>query len=272
MPNPIFGNYHGYYTKRPSLRDPRIALLPPTFFTGKTVLDVGCNEGWVTCEIAHTWGAHRVVGVDIDDTLVRAAWKRRRTLWSLQPPPPPHHVDRSPSPKRVRLDADAEPEQHLVADYFPISCPHSHGPLPIPAPTSNSDHRDVFPHNVTFQTTDWVTEDTTRDEPVYDVVIAFSITKWVHLHHGDQGLTTLFQRAHRVLKPGGALIVEPQAWETYGKARRMDPRLRENARHLQLRPHEFPALLEKLGFGPPKHLGTAGEGGFHRPVDLYVKK
>lgn len=41
----------------------------------------------------------------------------------------------------------------------------------------------------------------------------------------------------------------------------MDPRLRENAKHLRLRPQDFPALLEKLGFGPPQHLGTPGEGG-----------
>ena len=72
----------------------------------------------------------------------------------------------------------------------------------------------------------------------------------------------------------------------------MDPRLRENAKRLQLRPKDFPALLEELGFGPPQHLGTPGEGGtsltsrddlplladrpdltgFHRPVDLYAKK
>jgi len=246
----IFGNYHGYYTKRPFLRDPRLALLPPAFLRGKTVLDVGCNEGWVTCEIGHAWGAHRVVGVDIDDTLVRAAWRRRRTLWSLQSPPPQPHPA-----KRIRLDPDP--------DYFPMSCEQSHGPLPIPAPS------DAFPHNVTFRTTDWV-QDTPADDE-YDVVIAFSITKWIHLNHGDEGVTTLFRRAHRALTPGGAFIVEPQAWETYGKARRMDPRLRENATHLQLRPHDFPALLQELGFGPPQHLGTSGEGGFHRPVDLYVK-
>ncbi|KAF8551762.1 Bin3-domain-containing protein [Imleria badia] len=261
MSNPIFGNYHGYYTKRPSSRDPRLALLPTAFFVDKSVLDVGCNEGWVTCEIAHAWGARRVVGVDIDDTLVRAAWKRRRTLWSLQSPPLPDE----PPTKRIRLD----PEAH-ERDYFPLSCEQSHGPLPMPVPAAP--HRDSFPHNVAFRTTDWVTEDTAGDEPAYDVVIAFSITKWIHLHHGDEGITSFFRRVHRVLKPGGAFIVEPQAWETYGKARRMDPKLRENAKHLRLRPQDFPALLEKLGFGPPQHLGTTGEGGFHRPVDLYVKK
>ena len=140
-------------------------------------------------------------------------------------------------------------------------------------------HRTAFPHNVTFRTTDWITEDTAGDEPTYDVVIAydhtsfspipatdapfssFSITKWIHLHHGDQGISSFFQRAHRVLKPGGTLLVEPQAWETYGKARRMDAKLRENAKHLRLRPQDFPALLGQLGFGPPEHLGTTGEGG-----------
>lgn len=40
-----------YYTKRPFVSDPRLLLLPPQFFREAVVLDVGCNEGWVTCEI-----------------------------------------------------------------------------------------------------------------------------------------------------------------------------------------------------------------------------
>lgn len=56
-----------------------------------------------------------------------------------------------------------------IPDYFPMSCEQSHGPLPIPSYAA-----DTFPHNVTFRTTDWVTEDdVTTDEPTYDVVIAY---------------------------------------------------------------------------------------------------
>ncbi|KAG9311731.1 Bicoid-interacting protein 3-domain-containing protein [Chiua virens] len=269
MSNPIYGNYHGYYTKRPFLRDPRLALLPVHFFLNKSVLDVGCNEGWVTCEIAQSWGARHVLGVDIDDALVRAAWKRRRTLWSLQAP-------------RIASDTDTD------ADHFPSSCAHHHGLLPIPA----SDHT-AFPHNIAFRTTDWVTEhsesvaddeSTVRRRPrvrpprtsslATDLThpVRFSITKWIHLHHGDDGLHAFFKRVYRVLNAGGAFLVEPQAWETYAKARRMDPRLRENAKGLRLRPDEFPGVLEQIGFAPPQRLGTVGEGGFHRPVDLYIKK
>ncbi len=43
-----------YQTKRPTLGDSRIALLSPDFFRAKTVLDIGCNEGWISCEIGES--------------------------------------------------------------------------------------------------------------------------------------------------------------------------------------------------------------------------
>ena len=51
----------------------------------------------------------------------------------------------------------------------------------------------------------------------------FSITKWIHLNEGDDGLTQFFQRVYEVLRPGGALVLEPQEWDSYAKAKRMDP-------------------------------------------------
>ena len=107
------------------------------------------------------------------------------------------------------------------------------------------------------------------------------------MNHGDSGIKTFFQKIHKNLKPGGTLVLEPQAWETYSKARRMDERLKDNAKHLQLRPDDFDRVLGDIGFGPPMHLGSVGEGGpygicpslaaltcyigFRRPVDIYVK-
>ncbi|EEB97939.1 hypothetical protein MPER_02643, partial [Moniliophthora perniciosa FA553] len=37
-------------------------------------------------EIAQKWGADKVVGVDIDEALIRAAWRRRLVVWSQQGP------------------------------------------------------------------------------------------------------------------------------------------------------------------------------------------
>jgi 7SK snRNA methylphosphate capping enzyme len=138
----------------------------------------------------------------------------------------------------------------------------------------------------------------------------FSISKWIHLNGGDDALTSFFRRVHFVLNQGGTFVLEPQAWDTYAKAKRMDAvrqlpsvireelalipsaqqKLKENAKSLGIRPDDFESLLRGMGFGRAQHLGATGEGGargfpfrsqchsnsktlsgFRRPVDLYIK-
>ncbi|TFY69401.1 hypothetical protein EVJ58_g411 [Rhodofomes roseus] len=157
---PIHGNYHGYYIKRPFANDPRVAVLPASIFEGARVLDVGCNEGWVTCEIAQSKGAKKVVGVDIDDKLVRLAWKRRRHVWTLQDPftSGKHQEEHETQPVRKRRKVDGDngeaeaSKPSLQADYFPASFEHMFSPLPIP-PVDYPDGpgRTEFPHNLTFR-------------------------------------------------------------------------------------------------------------------------
>ncbi|KAH9927186.1 Bin3-domain-containing protein [Epithele typhae] len=279
---PIYGNYHGYYHKRPSASDSRLACLPPNLFHDARVLDVGCNEGFVTCEIAQTLGATRVVGVDIDDTLVRAAWKHRRTVWSQQGPPaqPPHRDacdegrDPASGPRKRRRTSDSG----CMPAYFPEAFEHMFGPLPVPDAVQRRTDDDTegsanarFPHNVSFRAADWVAGPIPEDEAEYDVVVAFSVSKWIHLNGGDDGLLAFFRRVHSVLRVGGTFVFEPQEWDTYAKAKRMDVRLKENAAALKLRPGDFERELQDLGFGPAEHMGTVGDGGFRRPIDLYVK-
>lgn len=192
-----------YYVKRPFANDPRLAVLPSAIFTDARVLDVGCNEGWVTCEIgkslllcsshilrglcgsqAQSKGATRVVGVDIDEKLVRLAWKRRRHVWSLQQPLSTHEQNEEdpnatvPSRKRRKINVpQGETETGRLnpprADYFPASTEHMFGPLPIP-PVNHwgGPGREEFPHNVTFRATDWVNTEILEDKDGYDVVLA----------------------------------------------------------------------------------------------------
>ncbi|KAH9938345.1 Bicoid-interacting protein 3-domain-containing protein [Fomitopsis serialis] len=271
---PIHGNYHGYYTKRPFANDPRVAVLPSSIFAGARVLDVGCNEGWVTCEIAQSKGARKVVGVDIDDKLVRLAWKRRRYVWSLQEPSTSKGTmedEMPPARKRRKVDANGGGGDTLQADYFPASFEHMFGPLPIPpVDAPDGPGRDEFPHNVTFRAVDWVNMEILEDKDGYDVALAFSISKWIHLNGEDEGLMRFFRRIHSVLRLGGTFVLEPQEWESYHKARRMNPKLK-SLEHLKLRPNDFEKILQEIGFGPPEHLGQIGEGGFKRPIDVYTK-
>ncbi|KAF8801089.1 Bin3-domain-containing protein [Phlegmacium glaucopus] len=284
---PIHGNYYGYYTKRPFVTDERLALLPLNLFQGARVLDVGCNEGWVTCEVAQARGACLVVGVDIDDTLIQAAWRRRRTVWSLQTPSRPLlNVDGRATPtdlaqdvvkpvksytrKRKRQDLEeteiqerglpiSSPGSLPARTYFPASCEHEFGSLPIP-PSSNRGKK-TFPHNISFRTADWTTTSIPEDAEGYDVVIAFSISKWIHLNSGDEGLKQFFHRVYSVLTSGGTFVLEPQSWDSYAKARRMDQKLRENFKTLKLRPTDFESMLRDIGFSPATHYGSIGEGG-----------
>ncbi|KAF8318793.1 hypothetical protein DL93DRAFT_2075719 [Clavulina sp. PMI_390] len=194
----------------------------------------------VDLAIAQHLGATKVVGVDIDSALVAAAWKRRRYLWSLSapldspPPPPPPPSPRGAGRKRKREQDDHNssrrvPRLRTDPFHFPISMQHLYGPLPVPTPRPEPDEAKEedesstsFPHNLSFRTEDWLMQ--TRVEQ-YQVILAFSITKWVHLNHGDDGLLRFFQRCFDSLEPqcGAKLVLEPQHWEGYAKAKRMDP-------------------------------------------------
>ena len=60
-------NVDRYYTKRPFLTDERLTLLPLNLFQGARVLDVGCNEGWVTCEVGE-YGRFSLRSTDLNKT------------------------------------------------------------------------------------------------------------------------------------------------------------------------------------------------------------
>ena len=76
----------------------------------------------------------------------------------------------------------------------------------------------------------------------------FSITKWIHLNAGDEGLIIFFRRVFDVLRPAGKFVVEPQPWDSYGKAKRGNTKLKEKAADIQLKPEEFGKTLEGIGF------------------------
>lgn len=151
------------------------------------------------------------------------------------------------------------------------------------------ERRYVFPQNVEFVAGDWVTTDIPSDRRGYNTIIAFSVTKWIHLNGLNEGLRDFFEKCYRLLLPGGQFILEPQPWSSYTKAARRDEKMREQWIKLKegydpsgqneeakseranlvkgLDPDtDFDDVLLEMGFDRVETLGKTGEKGTCVPV------
>ncbi|KAL6705460.1 hypothetical protein ACN47E_006725 [Coniothyrium glycines] len=239
-----FGNYTDYSGVAKAggsashVPDPRLLQLVsliPALFTAKTCLDIGCNAGGVSCQLALNFQAASVVGVDKDAKLVAQAQK----LLALRA-------------SRVR---PATTHSLRQCEYYPISAVLSHGyriePEQQISPTTAASVPTLprWPP-VRFHTADWVTSDNQHLTGPYHVILALSVIKWIHLEHLDPGLLDFFAKCSSALAQGGYLIIELQTWDSYEKAVRPNaaPHLADNLRLLQYRPEtSFDDLLAKQG-------------------------
>lgn len=103
----------------------------------------------------------------------------------------------------------------------------------------------------------------------YDIVFLFSITKWLHLNHGDEALLELFGRIHGLLAIDGYLVVEPQGWDNYGRAVKKNPMLRPMYKEIRLRP-PFKEELEAAGFIRVIDV-ERDEVGFERSIHIWKR-
>ncbi|KAL6781054.1 hypothetical protein ACKKBG_A09600 [Auxenochlorella protothecoides x Auxenochlorella symbiontica] len=248
------GNYHRYYGYRLGQafdRDPRLAVMERSWFARRRCMDVGCNEGLVTLALAGSMACQSMVGVDIDPHLIKRACTTLRALRTSATQRAA--VARAGGTDAGERRAARDALQGLSQTWFV--------------------HADFLESVV---------------EPAsLDTITCLSVTKWVHLNRGDEGLQALFIKFHTVLAPGGLLIVEPQPWSSYqaaiSKLKKQRAKCSEEERaslaqfhpldELQLRPDDFPAFLcDTLGFRLVRRLqpGEAASG-FHRSL-LVLRK
>ncbi|PRW58460.1 putative RNA methyltransferase At5g51130 [Chlorella sorokiniana] len=259
----VHGNYHRYYGYRYfssggsssassggpergwQFDDPRLAVFERRWFARRRCLDVGCNEGLLTLALATRLGPRSMLGVDIDSGLIGKACRHLSEA-------------RTATAQRVRASrrGGVPAEERRAAQQAAAALGQT-----------------MFVH------TDFL--ESAVEAGSLDTITCLSVTKWVHLNRGDEGLKALFASFHAALAPGGLLLLEPQPWRSYRKAgdkvrRAAAPpgsffhRLHE----LQLRPDGFADYLcTQLGFRLLKQFGVqaSASAGFDRPMVLLRK-
>lgn len=109
----------------------------------------------------------------------------------------------------------------------------------------------------------------------FDAIFCLSVTKWVQLNTGDEGLMRLFRRAHDMLCEGGVFVLEPQPWKSYRKYAKLSPEHKANFTKIKIRPKDFEkTLLEEVKFSRVEvlHVPDAKpKNGFDRPMYAFFK-
>ncbi|KAI8855274.1 Bicoid-interacting protein 3-domain-containing protein [Chytridium lagenaria] len=267
LPPAPFGNYEGYYRRRnpTSSLDPRLRLLDPTWLNNARVLDIGCNTGEFTIQVALHTTALQVDGIDIDPSLIRKA----RSSLAVKASRIDFNDDGPPETREGRFGYEEE------TDFFPASCPASLGVMPI-----LRNNAPGFPRNVSFRCGNFVTEALPIGMEKYDVIFALSVTKWVHVVWGDDGLRVFFAKCYAALKRGGRLVLEPQGSDAgYRKDRKMAIEMgvvKDGGKELVMKPEGFlKYLVEDIGFKTGEWLGgvegAEGGKGFQRNVYVFMR-
>lgn len=256
----IYGNYKYYYGYRigdSKKEDPRLVFFKMEWFKDKDCLDIGCNQGLITIGLAKKFLCRSIIGVDIDAGLVESA------NWNLK---------RIAKVERARCQTLKDSDRELSNGGHEVSS------LSSEAVNSSNILPPFTEYNlldrVSFRTENIVDSSHTCSEK-YDTVLCLSVTKWVHLNWGDEGLITLFAKIWRLLRWGGILVLEPQPWASYKKKHRVSETALFNFREIMLKPDLFQEiLLDKIGFRSVENVTNSLPGstvGFDRPIFVFHK-
>lgn len=290
-----YGNYQRYYNYRNSHSgtDLRLDILERhrDMFCNKDVLDIGCNVGHVSLAVARTFGAKSVTGIDIDRYLVDVAKKNVQYYVNCASPYPSSSWEspRQP-PDKSALSLEMTSSSSMLAPpsvaaprkidlkyrCYPVSMPILYGPIYDTDMANESNTR--FPKNIRFIHGNYVLESEEQlqvEQPQYDTILCLSVTKWIHLNWGDNGLRQAFKRMYAQLKPGGILILEPQSWDSYKRKKSLTETIWQNYRKIQLFPHHFDRYLlsSEVGFSRCQTLAVVNHQhkGFRRAIKVFKK-
>lgn len=261
----IFGNYRNYYGYRVGQdleEDPRLKVFKQEWFENRDCLDIGCNSGSITIAIAKKFGCGSILGIDIDgDRVQDACWTLRKTA-------------RTANPKISGMTSKLEVMEKMNGVQCTATGLSKEETTDNTSANLSPKGQNIF-EIVKFQKGNFIQNWKSPDDKCYHTILCLSVSKWIHLNWGDDGLITLFSRVWKLLHPGGIFILEPQPWESYYKNRLVSEVTQSNYLDIKIYPDSFQEiLLDKIGFRKVENITSSLSGtkaGFGRPILAFWK-
>ena len=147
---------------------------------------------------------------------------------------------------------------------------------------NNSIRRSEFSHlKIVFHSLNFVPssiKNSSESSPrvLYDCVFLLSVSKWIHLSYGDEGLIQTFHKVYQHLPKGGVFVLEPQLWPSYSRSRKINDAMFRNFNSIKLLPEQFPKfLVNHCHFSCYHHIGEVTRKRrnktYRRPIFLFYK-
>ncbi|CAK9252434.1 unnamed protein product [Sphagnum jensenii] len=252
------GSYHNYY-KRNVLGLERIDLLEENWFRNRKCLDIGCNEGKLTALIAEKYQPTSVLGIDVDRVLIEAANSIiKRANFSLA---------------SKQLSQPTSSSSSSSSPFIPMSVLKKKL-LPTPSSSFSLPSTSAFPRNLRFECADIFAYHSSPMASTFDTILCLSVSKWIHLNLGDEGLLRFFRTLFDLCSSGGLLVFEFQTWKSYLNKKKVNEHIKQVFPTIQIRPEMFEGILtNKIGFTVMDRRGaTVTEAkGYHRPILILQK-
>ncbi|KAF1859655.1 hypothetical protein Lal_00010239 [Lupinus albus] len=244
--------------------DPRLNAFKKEWFEARNCLDIGCSSGILTINIAKKFSCQSMLGIDIDPDRVKDAnLNLSKTVESISA----ENKKREVFDQKHILGSDTHTDQVEEANL-------NLGKVVELESTEKKRKRDqtenleqgiddeeIPTRNlsdiVSFKQENFLESEYNPLEQHYDTILCLSVTLWIHLNWGDDGLKTLFQKIWNMLLPNGLFVLEPHKWKTYEHNRNISETATMNYLNIKIRPDKFlEILLGEIGFSELIHLSS----------------
>lgn len=259
----IFGNYPSFYYKRYldaiKEKDEKFSILRPEWFEGKSVLDIGCNEGVLTLLIVEHFNPKSIEGIDIDYRLIKNAIKNTKQLMrNSLCSEIVSNVEKEEKTKNKSINEDTlltiedankiksiVNELKTLPQSFRLTLSNNNIIKGMNENINGQFKKNHINSKISFQQENYVRELKTVKSS-YDTIVALSVIKWIHLNYGDIGVKIFFFNTYHQLNKGGFLIIEPQQWSSYKKSSKLSKQIYQSYKQIKLLPNSFIEYLKKI--------------------------